>query len=82
MPSGSLTTVAVMIALFTQSLGQRIEHTVSETVVRQQVMAFAPLVEASDSNDARNIGTLVLVGERSLYESLEGCRIFVLENDA
>lgn len=69
----------LMQSLFPDGLSQSVEHSVSESIVGQEVVTLAPFVEACDGYEARHVGMPVQISERRLYERFESCGTFVDE---
>ena len=62
----------LMITSFTQRFSQRIKHAISKTVVRQQIMAFGPLVETGNSENTGNFRMFIQIYKRRLDKNEAG----------
>ena len=72
----------LMITSFTQRFSQRIKHAISKTVVRQQIMAFGPLVETGNSENTGNFRMFIQIYKRRLDKSFKRSRILILKDSA
>ena len=77
-----LFSVFLMITSFTQCFSERIKHTISKAIIRQQIMSLGPFIKTSNSKNARYFRMLIQVYKRRLYKSFKRSRILILKNSA
>lgn len=70
----------LMVSFFSQCFSERIQHSITKTVVRQQIMPFRPFIETSDSQNTGYLRVLVQIHERRLDKCLKGSRVLILKD--
>ena len=70
----------LMVAFFSQSFSECIQHSITKTVVRQQIVSFRPFIETSDSQNTRYFRMLVQIHERRLDKCLKGSWVLILKD--